>query len=404
MSMSICAELLPQAMNHQPMPSMVAMRIRLAPMVTRCAAGMRTRLFFARARSTARRLIRIIGHPPGAARDPPPPRPSARRRPPLTPNFAASNATRLNGSKSSTGAWKRSRQHLDEPFGARRAAAHDDARDAIVGRRRLEEIEGLLHLEHHVLGHRAQHRPGIVEGDAIDRLAALERVGLLERQIQLFLQRFGVGVAAGRDVAGEDRLVAVQDVDVGRAGAGIEQDDDGIRLGAVVGFVGVLQRESVDVDDHRDAARLADDARVVGDLLFLRGDEQDVHRALPADVAAVENLVVQVDVLDVERDVLLRFPVDRLGEFGLRHRRQRNLLHDDGVTRERRGHVLGRNLQAVEQPADRVDDSGAVDDGAVDDAVRRNRLAAKRRDFEGLACRPELDGLDRARTDVQADE
>ena len=39
-------------------------------------------------------------------------------------------------------------------------------------------------------------------------IAALQLVGQLERQVQLLLQRLGVGVAADRDVAGEDRLVA----------------------------------------------------------------------------------------------------------------------------------------------------------------------------------------------------
>ena len=41
------------------------------------------------------------------------------------------------------------------------------------------------------------------------------------------------------------------------AGAGVEQDDDLRRLEPVVGFVGVLQREGVDVDDDRRAARPA---------------------------------------------------------------------------------------------------------------------------------------------------
>ena len=110
---------------------------------------------------------------------------------------------------------------------------------------------------------------------------------------------------------------------------------------AVVDLVGVLQREGVDVDDDRHAAGLRDDAGVVGNLFLLRRDEQDVHRALRVGArAGVENLVVEVDVLDVERDVLLRLPVDRLGELGLGHHRQVDLLDDDGVARQRRRDVL----------------------------------------------------------------
>ena len=205
--------------------------------------------------------------------------------------------------------------------------------------------------------------------------AALQLIGLLERQVQLLLQRLGVGVAADRDVAGEDRLVALEDVDVGRARAGVEQHDDLPGLDAVVHFEGVLQREGVDVDDDGGAAGLGDHAGVVGDLFLLRGDQQDVHRRLAAGrVAGIENLVVEVDVLDVEGDVLLGFPVDRLGELGVGHDRQRDLLDDHGVARQRGGDVLRLDLAAVEQPPDRVRDRRAVDDRAVDDAVGRNGL------------------------------
>ena len=197
----------------------------------------------------------------------------------------------------------------------------------------------------------------------------------------------------------------LEDVDVGRAGAGVEQHDHRVGVDAVVDLVGVLEREGVDVDDHRGAPGLGDHAGVVGDLLFLRGDQQHVHRPLAAGgVAAVEDLVVEVDVLDVERDVLLGFPVDRLGELGLGHHRQRDLLDDDGVARERGGDVLGLDAAAVEQAADRVGHGGAIDDRAVDDAVGRHRLGAEAGHLVALAGRLQLDRLDGARADVEADE
>ena len=121
-------------------------------------------------------------------------------------------------------------------------------------------------------------------------------------------------------------------------------------LEAVVDLVGVLQREGVDVDDDRHAAGLRDDAGVVGDLFLLRRDQQHVHRALRVGAGAgVENLVVEVDVLDVERDVLLRFPVDRLGELGLGHHRQADLLDDDRVARERGRDFLGLEGLVLEE-------------------------------------------------------
>ena len=59
----------------------------------------------------------------------------------------------------------------------------------------------------------------------VDGVPLLRQLGALERQVQLALHGFGVGVAAERDVAREERLIAAQDVDVDRAGAGVEQHD-----------------------------------------------------------------------------------------------------------------------------------------------------------------------------------
>ena len=123
-----------------------------------------------------------------------------------------------------------------------------------------------------------------------------------------------------------------------------------------------------------------------------------------APVPGVEDLVVEVDVLDVERDVLLGLPVDRLGELRLGHHRQADLLDDDRVARERRGDVFGLERLVLEQAADGVGDGGAVDDRAVDDAVGRHRLDGEGDDLEALAGRLQLDGLDGARADVEADD
>jgi hypothetical protein len=250
-----------------------------------------------------------------------------------------------------------------------------------------------------------QHRLHFLERDALDRVAALDLLGALERQVQLFLHRLGVGIAAHRDVACEDRLIAGNDVDVDRAGAGVEQHDHGAGFQPVVDLVGVLQREGVDIHDYRQASGLGDDAGIVGDLFLLRRHQQDVHgaRRLLAR-AGVENLVVEIHVLDVERDVLLRFPVDGLGELGLGHDRQVDLLDDDRVAGERSGDFLGLERLVLENTADRVGDRGAVDDRPVDDAVGRHRLDRKGHDLETLADGLEFDGLDGARSDVEADD
>ena len=143
------------------------------------------------------------------------------------PSFAASNVIVLNGSNVSTGAPKRSSSAAAKPS-TRDAPPLRRIRSMRSGRgRRLEEVERLLDLEQHVLGHRVQHRLDVLDAHAVDRLPLLQLLGAVERQVQFFLHRFGVRVAAHRDVAGEQRLVAAQDVDVDRARARVQQHDTG---------------------------------------------------------------------------------------------------------------------------------------------------------------------------------
>ena len=146
----------------------------------------------------------------------------------------------------------------------------------------------------------------------------------LERQVELLLHRFGVGVAAHRDVAGEHRLLALKDVDVDRAGAGVEQHDDlrpgRSRSSTSKAFCSAKASTST-MTGVRPACAMT--LGVVADLVLLGGDEQHFHAAARVRAGAgVEDLVVEVDVLDVERDVLLGLPVDRLVQLRLGHHRQ----------------------------------------------------------------------------------
>ena len=83
----------------------------------------------------------------------------------------------------------------------------------------------------------------------------------------------------------------------------------------------VLDGEGVDVDDQRLELRVARELRVVVDLVALGGDEQQIH--LPGLGPPAQHLVVDLHVLDVERDVLLGLPLDLLVELGGRHHRAR---------------------------------------------------------------------------------
>ena len=126
-------------------------------------------------RSPARRLMRIIGPPPSGARGPRPPRPSA-------PVLGDVDAQLLRVERDLA---ERIEQ-LDrrcEPL-AQRFSAKPSTREApplstmrsmrSFGGRRLEEVERLLDFEQHVLGHRAQHRPRVLVGHAVDVLPLLQ--------------------------------------------------------------------------------------------------------------------------------------------------------------------------------------------------------------------------------------
>ena len=95
---------------------------------------------------------------------------------------------------------------------------------------------------------------------------------------------------------------------------------------------------------------------------------------LSPDARRGERDVVEVDVVDVEGDVLLGFPLDRLGQLLRRHGRQGDLLDDHRVA-GKGGRVIGI-LDALVgvQPLDRLDHHGGVHDGAVDDGLGRQPL------------------------------
>ena len=108
--------------------------------------------------------------------------------------------------------------------------------------------------------------------------------------------------------------------------------------------------------------------------------------------------------MNIERDVLLRLPVDGLGELRFRHDRQADFLNDHGITGERRRDVFGFEGLALKDAANRGRHRPAVDDGAIDNAVGRDRFDRDRSHLETLAVWPKFDGLDGARADVEPDD
>ena len=146
-----------------------------------------------------------------------------------------------------------------------------------------------------------------------------------------------------------------------------------------------------------------DHLHVVVDQVLLRGDEQDLHLALV--VAAAEDLEVEVHLVHVERDVLLRLPADLLVELLAAHRGQAHLLHDHRVTRHRRGDVLRLDLAVLDRLADRLGDRARVQERALHDRLGGHVRHAEMRQLESARADllRQLDGLDRRRSDVEAD-
>jgi hypothetical protein len=123
------------------------------------------------------------------------------------------------------------------------------------------------------------------------------------------------------------------------------------------------------------------------------------------DRSGIENDVVEIDVVDVEGDVLLGLPADRLGELLLRHHREQDLLHDDRVPGDGHGDVLSLDAGRRQEAGDGLDHERRIHDGAVDDRLGGEALEAGADELVGpFLPLPELDQLDGRGADVESDE
>ena len=99
-----------------------------------------------------------------------------------------------------------------------------------------------------------------------------------KRDVQLLAHVLGEEIPAQGQVAEELGGALLDDDDVGDVGPHVDQGD---RLAeedlGVVDLEGVLEGEDVDLDGLEVLAGLVDDVAVVGDLVLLGGDEEDVQ-------------------------------------------------------------------------------------------------------------------------------
>jgi hypothetical protein len=226
-----------------------------------------------------------------------------------------------------------------------------------------------------------------------------DRFRLGGSQVESLGDRRGVLPAADEDVPRVDVEAALHDVRVRGLVTDVHECHDLVALTGLVVLVLRLQREDVDVHDHDVQPAGLDDVRVALDLALLDGDQHDLELrpVLPQD------LEIDVDVIDVERDVLLRLPADRLAQLALRHLRQVDPLGDHRAPGDADDGLRGLDAALDQRLPDRLLHGVWVLDLAPLDRPGRNVGDSEPGQLVPGPLRLELYDLDGARADVQAD-
>src|SRR5213593_2356582 len=294
------------------------------------------------------------------------------------------------------------RQLRREAGHARRAAREDDAAERLVGGGGPEEAERPLDLLDDELRHRGEDRLGRAGIDALGGPARLQRLRVGRREPELSYERVAVLGAAHRYVAGEGGAALFQDVDRRVARPDVDQPDR-VPLGrVVVELEHVLEREVVDVDQHRLELGRADRLGVAVADLLLHRDDQDLH--LVAVLDPVDHLVVEVDVVERVRDQVARLGQDRRVDRRARLSRQDDLLHDHRRPRDGGDDLFGLGAGVSHQLADGLHHRALVlDDVRLDDGGRQ-RGYTERGETRPAGPLLHLRELNAARTDVEDQE
>jgi hypothetical protein len=150
-------------------------------------------------------------------------------------------------------------------------------------------------------------------------------------------------------------------------------------------------------------AGILHDGHVVVDQVGFRRHQEDVHLG-GVVLQRTDHLEVDLDVLDVEGDVLLHLPLDRLLELLGGRRGQLHLLDDHGVPGEGDGDLLLVDLQLPQGGLDPLDDGAVVHDRPVDDRVGRKGEDPELPETVLGAHRLDVGHLDGTRPDVQPDD
>ena len=211
------------------------------------------------------------------------------------------------------------------------------------------------------------------------------------------MQNVGELATADCDVAGKQRAGALDDVHIHRRGPDIKERHHLRFIRLVVDLVAVLECEGVDVDHDRLFAGELDRVANVVDAFALAGGDQHIRRVVPR----TGDLVVKADIGEIVRDMLFGVPVDRFLKLVLAHRRQDDVLDDDGMAAHTGNDVIRVHLVVGAYVADHVRNRVQLHDLTVDDRVVGQILEAEAYEIQVADLSVKLNHFDRTRTDIQ---
>ena len=115
---------------------------------------------------------------------------------------------------------------------------------AAVPDRRARVSPDFLQFLREVVGDRAENRKDLGNGMVTGPLPLFQRLGLVEGERKLLLDRIGVLVTAEGDIPPEDRVRTRQNVDVRDRSAYVDEGDDAPRLDRIVRLEGVWRAKA----------------------------------------------------------------------------------------------------------------------------------------------------------------
>jgi hypothetical protein len=195
----------------------------------------------------------------------------------------------------------------------------------------------------------------------------------------------------------------MKNVDIHERGPHVDHHRNLLVGHRVAQLEGVSRRDGVDIDDRGGKTCVLDHGDVVVYEVALHSDEEDVHLGR-VFLQRADHLEIDPDVLDVEGDVLLHLPLDRLLQLFRGGRGENYFLDDHGMAGKRGGDLLLLHLELAEGGLDPFDYRDVVHDRPVHDRVRGKREDPELPYPELHAHSLDMGELDGARPDIQPDQ